>query len=299
MLLLPVLASFVARAEPYYGWQIVVPDAAGFAVGAAADRGHLPGMSIGTIAVGVVAGPTVHWAHGRVAPGVLSVVGWSFVPPVSGIGALLVNCIATEAADECARQGDRGGTLLGAGGMVLLDSLVLPSIDRDRPHRPSGLVDGYGWQILAVDGAGFALGVYVGTLTMEDSGDPLDGALGIGAGMYAVGLFVPPIVHAVHGGWSTAGADIALRWLGPPLATVPGMMAWCSATGGAEGCVERGLLAGLAISSLVVSSFDAQVLARSKLEVPVETTSLRPQAEFLPQFSVRREGVSAGIAVLF
>jgi hypothetical protein len=301
-LLVPFLLASVARAEPHYGWQIAAPDAAGFAAGAAVGRGHLPGMSIGTMATGIVVGPTVHWAHGRVGPGAVSLVGWTFLPIATGLAGALVDCIATDIENGCATRGDRAGTLAGAVGMVAIDSLVLPAMRVERSVRPSGLVEGYGWQILGVDAAGLALGVYVGVIAMDDTDHTdatLDFATGVGVGMYAVGLVVPPVVHAVHGNWESAGTDLAIRWLGPPIAIVPGMMAWCSATGGTEHCVERGVLAGLAISSLIVSSFDAQVLARTEVEPGTPTASLRPRPVVVPRLSVGRDGASAGLSVLY
>jgi hypothetical protein len=301
MLLLPVLSSLVARAEPtpYYGWQIAIPDAAGLAVGAAADRGHFPGMSLGTMGAGVVAGPTVHWAHGRVWPGLVSVAGWAIVPPISGVGGIFFDCLASDIDTACAREGDRVGTFVGASGMLLVDALLLPNIGADATQRPSGVAEGYGWQILAVDAAGLALGVAIGATSMEASGDPIDAAAGVGIGMYTVGFFVPPIVHALHRNWSSAAIDVGVRWLVAPIATLPGIAAWCSATGGAESCIERGALAGLAISGFVVSSFDAQVLARDKEKPGTPTASLRPELRVIPSLSIRRDGSSGGVTVLF
>ena len=299
--LVALFAEAVASDEPHYGWQIAAPEAAGFGVGALVDDGRLPGMSIGTIATGAVAGPTVHWAHGRVGTGALSLFGWALVPPMAGLSGAVLNCLATEIDDGCGTRGDRAGTLAGAVGMVFVDSLVLP-MRPERTVRRSGVVDGYGEQILAVDAAGLALGVYVGVVAMDDGDDvepALEFATGVGAGMYTVGLFVPPIVHAIHGGWSSAGIDIAVRWLGPPLMVVPGMIAWCSATGGTEQCAERGALAGLAVSGFIVSSFDAQVLARDKVRPTTPSASLRPQPEIVPRLSVGRDGGMAGFAVLF
>jgi hypothetical protein len=301
--LLAFLTSSVSSAEePRYGWQIAVPEAAGFVAGGAVDEWQLPGMSIGTMGAGMVAGPTVHWAHGRVIPGVLSVVGWTFVPPTSAVGGIMVECVASDLDNGCATQGARVGTLTGAAAMALADTLLLPKMKRSkRFDRTSGVADGYGTQILAVDAAGLAFGVYIGARRMEETDDPFDLVTGVGVGMYTVGFFVPPLVHAFHRNWEGVGADIALRWLGPPMATLPGIMGWCSATGGSEDCIANGALAGLAISSLVVSSFDAQVLAREKRQMPMvtPTASLRPPIEVLPRMSVTPDGASAGVAVLF
>jgi hypothetical protein len=302
MLFSTVLASLVARADPMpptYAWQIAVPEAAGFAVGGVVDRGGMPGFTLGTIGVGVVAGPSVHWAHGRVWPGVASVAGWVLVPSFTGVGGLILDCLAYDLDTGCATDGARIGTLVGAGGMVLFDSLALASIGNDEAVRPSGITHGYGWQIVAVDAAGLALGAAVGAAAMEESGDPFDAVAGVGVGMYTVGFFVPPVVHALHRNWPAAAGDVGARWLVAPCAVLPGIASWCSATGGDERCIERGALAGLAIAGFVVASFDAQVLARDEVEPTTPTASLRPEPLVIPNVSIARDHTTAGFAVLF
>ena len=67
--------------------------------------------------------------------------------------------------------------------------------------------------------------------------------------------------------WLNAFGSLGLRSLVGPMGALPGVMGYCSASGGVEGCAGSGALFGLVGGLLAVDLFDALVLAHSDADV--------------------------------
>jgi hypothetical protein len=136
----------------WYGWQILVLDLAGFFAGGVAgtgiqrkDGGEAIHPALGTWVigwtVGTIGAPIVHFTHGRVGIGFLSLGLRLMVGPMIGaVTGLVGYCAATAGADDCASHGAQWGLLAGAAAISLFDALVLahePTDDGDARYAPS------------------------------------------------------------------------------------------------------------------------------------------------------------------
>ena len=136
-----------ARRKPegsrWYGWQTLATDGAAvalLAIGVAAEKGPVIGVSAATFALG---GPIVHLAHGRGGAAAGS-LGLRVGIPVAGffVGAAMQHCNHTSEADDlCGFEGAAIGMLAGAGIAMLLDSALLAHEDarREQPQRVARL----------------------------------------------------------------------------------------------------------------------------------------------------------------
>lgn len=121
----------------WYGWQMLAIDLVGFGGGAVVaarnrrtDEGEEIHPALGLWAVGYtvgsIGGPTIHFAHGRVGIGFLSLGLRALAGPLLGVlPGLAGYCAATAGADDCAAHGAQWGLLGGAVAMSLFDALVL------------------------------------------------------------------------------------------------------------------------------------------------------------------------------
>jgi hypothetical protein len=145
----------------WYGWQMLAVDLAGLAGGAIAvgsdrrtrdgDEIH-PALGMWAIGftVGLIGAPIVHFAHGRVGIGFLSLGLRLLVGPLIGVlPGLAGYCAATAGADDCAAHGAQWGLLGGALVASLFDALVLG-------YEPAD----------ADDGAEYAPGAFIGPGTI-------------------------------------------------------------------------------------------------------------------------------------
>lgn len=139
----------------------------------------------------------------------------------------------------------------------------------------------YGWQPLALDATGV-------TVLAVSQGKTAPVVLGIG-----ILWLGPPIVHAAHGRFGTAGLDFAMRFLGPPLVALIGFGA-CGNNDPLT-CAGVGVVAG-GVAAAAVVVLDAALLSWE--DVPKETTS--HALRVLPTASIRREGgVDLGLHLSF
>jgi hypothetical protein len=126
----------------------------------------------------------------------------------------------------------------------------------------------YGWKLLVLDGAALALGAYVAAKPPRaESGEKIDPEVALWVPDYVGGLFGGPIIHALEGEWLSALGSLGLRSLVGPMGALPGVMGYCSASGGVRGCASSGALFGLVGGLLAVDLFDALVLAHSDADV--------------------------------
>lgn len=257
-----------ASASEWYGWQLLVADGAGIALGVGAtqwasfdeaskppDAGLVGGVWYG---VGAVAAPTIHYAHSRVGPGAASFGIRTLTPPIAGTLGMAANCLGQEFSDGCASHGFVVGSLVGLVGASAVDVAFLSSpVPEDTPPRRHW----YGWQLLVMDGAAFASGAYLAINGRDANGRRPHAALSLWVPGYVVGFFGGPIVHFAHGQWGRGFASFGVRAGVGPLFALPGLMGYCSATGGTDGCTRTGALWGVTGGMLAAGLFDAFVFA--------------------------------------
>ena len=257
-----------------YALHIVATDLAsvltGVVIGATldADAAHRPtdlGITAATwYGLGAVAAPAVHYAHGNGGIGGASLGLRLFIPPLVSLFGFIGVCTSRgEFEDDCRQDGLTGGALVGLLGVAALDAAVLAN---PRPRRKRE-EHWYGWKLLALDGAALLAGAYVAAKPPRaDSGETLDRQVALWVPPYLIGLFGGPIIHATHGQWLRALGSFGLRGVVGPVAALPGLLGYCSATGGVEECTSTGAQFGLVAGLLAVDLFDALVLAREEVE---------------------------------
>jgi hypothetical protein len=266
------VASASERDEAeWYGWQIMAADVAGlvtgFAVAASYDgdseRRPTDGglVAASWLGVGAVAAPAIHYAHGSTGQGLASLGLRLIVPPLTGIVGFIGSCLSNERFDEdCRESGFSAGALFGLAGVAALDIAFLGREQWRRRELPER--SWYGSEILILDGAALVGGAYFAlNPPKNDDGKPIDPRAAIWVPGFLVGLIGAPILHATHGEWLRAFGSLGARALIGPMGAVPGIWAYCSATGGVTGCAETGALYGLLGGLLAVDLFDALVLA--------------------------------------
>jgi hypothetical protein len=166
----------------------------------------------------------------------------------------------------------------------------------------------YGWQPLIADGGSAAL--FSLALATDSTGAKAPFAF---TGLVAFGLG-GPVVHAVHGRWRTAAADLGLRVgavalgsvLGyaignamvspPPPCTLVGLAAVACTLAAPEPEVI-GLLTGATIGAVAASAIDAAVLSRENVRPPRDGQAAA--FTWAPTIAPRRDGVSAGVMGTF
>ena len=151
---------------------------------------------------------------------------------------------------------------------------------------PAPKAEWYGWQTLAVDGASLGTLALAGETAGHDS-SMSNVLLWSSISGYALG---GPIVHAAHGQWGTALADLGLR-AGAVAAGAAIGYAVGAASGtemcGAQPCWVQppltGLVLGAAAGVVTASVVDAAVLGRSKPrrdETPAPAVSWTPRSRW-------------------
>ena len=124
------------------------------------------------------------------------------------------------------------------------------------------------------DAIGYGLGAYFAASNPRtDDGEKIPPALGLWVGAYTVGLIAAPITHFVHGNAGKGFGSLGLRLLVGPLGAVVGLMGFCAATAGSDGCTEVGAVWGLLGGGMAVSLLDALVLAHEPAAAPVRYTT--------------------------
>ncbi len=170
------------------------------------------------------------------------------------------------------------------------------------PPAPAAKGEWYGWQTLTVDGASTALvlaGVGVGAGANGTAGAALSLA---GVTGFAVGA---PIVHAVHGQWGIAAADLGLRAGAVALGAFVGhevgraTSSGCSSNSVPLGCLGSsldGLAIGATAGAVIASVLDAALLSQDK-PVPQETPA--PSFSWTPSVSMVKGGGTGGVTGTF
>jgi hypothetical protein len=244
--------------------------------------------------LGSISGPAFHLARRHRSQALGSLGARLLVPPTTAVLAILPTCLLrSDVGAECARLGLTTGFLAGAVGVSLWDAFVLA---RNAPLQESEAW--YGWQTLALDAAGFGLGLSLAqraTLTPDTSRIP-EAPLALALGMYAVGL-AAPVVHLFHGRWLTALADLGLRWLMPPMWILLGLAHSCASSGVAS-CAETGLSYGFLAGSLTMAMVDAAFLSWK----PLPAGAARSEEDSLtvvPSFQAGPRGATFGLGGLF
>lgn len=250
-----------------------------------ADAAHRP-TDLGIVAatwygLGVLAAPAVHYAHGNGGIGGASLGMRLFIPPLVSLFGFVGVCTSRgEFEADCRRDGLTGGSLVGLAGVAALDALVFAN---PRP-RVEPEKQWYGWKLLALDGAGVLAGAYVAAQPPRgENGERLDRPVAFWVPPYLIGLFGAPIIHATHGQWLRALGSVGLRGVVGPLAALPGLLGYCSTTGGVGECTGTGAQLGLVAGLLAVDLFDALVLARDEVE-PDERSAFMPTVSAGPGF---------------
>lgn len=157
----------------------------------------------------------------------------------------------------------------------------------------------YGWQTLTVDGASTALvglGVAASGSPTASAGLALTGVSG-----FALGA---PIVHAAHGRWGVAAADLGLRagavalggFVGAEVGREAAPASCNSVLLGCLGDTLDGLAVGATVGAVAASVLDAALLAKYTPE-PKETPA--PSFSWSPSASMVRGGGTAGVTGTF
>jgi hypothetical protein len=118
-----------------YGWQLLLADAAwvglgvGFGSRAANSGDDELGLVLNTWAplygFGLLSGPVIHFAHGEVGRGFLSLALRGLVGPLGLVPGMAGYCTATGGVKGCATRGIEWGLLGGALVVSMLDAFVL------------------------------------------------------------------------------------------------------------------------------------------------------------------------------
>lgn len=134
----------------WYGWQLLFLDGAAIAAGAAfaqSDPETKDGEPLHPAAatwamgytVGLLAGPIVHFTHGRLGTGFASFGARALVGPMFALPGFIGYCAATAGVRGCASTGAQWGLLGGLVAVDVFDALVLahdPVVD-EHAYRPS------------------------------------------------------------------------------------------------------------------------------------------------------------------
>lgn len=250
-----------------------------------ADAAHRPtnlGITAATwYGLGALAAPAVHYAHGNGGIGGASLGMRLFIPPLVSLFGFVGVCVSRgEFEADCRRDGLTGGSLVGLAGVAALDALVFanprPRVEREKHW--------YGWKLLALDGAGLLAGAYAAAKPPRaDSGETIDRPVAFWVPPYLIGLFGGPIIHATHGQWLRALGSFGLRGVVGPVAALPGLLGYCSTTGGVDECTSTGAQFGIVAGLLAVDLFDALVLAREDVE-PEAGSAFTPTVSAGPGF---------------
>ena len=309
-ILLPAASGWSQQAPPPaddgYGRQILLGDAAGLGAGLLslglddADRdmlGNLALVSSTMYGAGALSGPSIHWAHGRTSAGFSSLFWRLAAPPLASVVGLSANCLGSafandEFADGCARDGAIGGFFVAQLGVVAVDALVIAQPDSAERHQRGGW---YGWQSLAVDAVGLGMGLYFAANLNppDDIGRPLAMAIG----PLATGAWISPIVHAFHGEWLMALADIGIRWVGVPVAGLAGSLGYCAATGAEADCIPNSIGWSILGGTLLAASIDAFVLSHESYEAADGATA--DALPLTPSLTITGESLSLSLSAAF
>jgi hypothetical protein len=264
-------------ASEWYGWQILMVDAAALVTSAIVANVHRSdadslGLFAGTwYGVSLIGAPAVHWAHGRTAAGWIDFSMRGFAPPLAAVFGLAASCLGGGDSfdDLCSSSGWSVGSLVGSAGAAAIDALLLARTDA-APQPPSAW---YGLQIMAVDVAGYAAGVFLTARRPHTESGKMHPALSLWLMNYVVGLIGAPIVHFVHGEVERGFGSLGMRFLVGPLGAVFGLMGFCAATAGATDCAGDGAQWGLLGGGLSVALFDALILAHASAPNPKPSAS--------------------------
>lgn len=120
----------------WYGWQLFIVDGAaiatGIAIGAGKPRNEEGERTEPVIApwamgylVGLVAGPVVHFAHGRWGRGFISLGARALAGPMFAVMGIAGYCAATGGVTNCSQTGALYGLLGGLAIVDVFDALVL------------------------------------------------------------------------------------------------------------------------------------------------------------------------------
>lgn len=244
---------------PWYGWQLLVADGAALGLGLlAASAGGAEGRqrtgdwAAATWGLGMVGSIAVHAGNRRPPAAVAAVPIRLTVPLLGGLLGMGGTCLALQEA-RCARDGARWGFWAGLGGAALLDAAVLGT-----PFTRTTAHGWYGTTTLVVDLGGLALGgLVLGSEEIEGS----EKVLAAAAMHYTVSLLGAPWVHVARGHGLRALGSFGMRGIGAPAGTLFGLLGYCSATGGAEGCIGDGAAYGFLGGSLLAAAVDIGFLA--------------------------------------
>lgn len=293
----PVEHTTVGAGRTWYGYQVLLVDAAalgaGLAVGSANEgndwqqRGDVIATTWG---LGMVGAFAVHAAHENPALGLAGMASRLLLPPMGAVLGVGVQCIAVGGERPCSAAGGRGGFVAGMLGAIALDSLAFARAEPEAPLPPSAdRRIWYGYQTLVIDGAALAAGLAF-TIGREHP-DRSDDAARMLVFPYLVGFLVSPWVHAVHGRVGVAFGSFALRALVPALGALPGMAGYCAASGSETRCSKEGALWGIFGGALLMSAIDIGTMSFEHVS-PAELE----EASVTPFLLPVEHGALAGIA---
>jgi hypothetical protein len=152
-------ASNVSDSQPqkhWYGLPILAIDLVGYGVGiyfAATAKRQRDGERIHPAlatwvmgyTIGFIGAPIVHFAHGRVGVGFISLGARLLIGPVGAVVGLMGFCAATAGSRDCAANGAQWGLLGGSIATALFDAMVLANEPAATAETPQlGLMFGPG-----------------------------------------------------------------------------------------------------------------------------------------------------------
>jgi hypothetical protein len=281
------------RPRVWYGYEILLSDAASLGLGLAAaavsdgndhqQQGDAAAITWGAGAVGATA---VHAAHQNSRLGLAGLGGRLALPPLGALLGVATNCIG-KPDKPCSADGARFGFVVGLSGAVLLDSLVFARARPEADNSPTRTW--YGWKTLFIDGA--ALGAAISVAASKPNFDRGDTGAALAIIPFTAGILVAPWMHVFHGRIGLAFASLGLRALTPAFGAVAGIAGFCAASGSEKRCTNEGALYGLFFGTLLIAAVDIGALSYER----TPTTTARASTTLVPFILPTSTGATAGL----
>jgi hypothetical protein len=123
-------------APSWYGYQTLIVDALSYGAGAIAvatgwrtksGREIHPALGMWVIgySVSAIGAPIVHFAHGRIGKGFISLGARVVLAPIGALPGMLMYCAASDFEDDCESDGAQWGLLAGSLAVSLFDAFAL------------------------------------------------------------------------------------------------------------------------------------------------------------------------------
>lgn len=265
----------------WYGWRIWAADASSAAIGLAIMSQAPPysgdaSPRLGYVSAtwrlsGMLAAPAIHFLHGNVSRGLVSMAMRIGMPWPFLVG--LYGC-RYEYSSECMQKTSQWISLASLVTISALDGAFLARTNSQSNRDLQR--EWYGWQGLIVDGAALGVGLSVAIASADRQDQSSTSfAKNVFLPVWAIGVIGGPVVHWSHGRVGVGLASLALRLFGGiAMAAVPLWISDCIATHSLCRTDELEPMLGWSRLSgqLAVTLLDDLVLARRDRETPASTS---------------------------